>query len=612
MQSGEAAGPARPGVGWGERIGHVVWRPPGGLHGISRQRARFHLAYRLGIRVYGVSQALKRSKPSVVAGGAALSLGADVALWALLRRSEKLHFWSRLAVETVDTAAWSRGVDAPPEAATLPSVPFGMEVGSRIGLAGLVVPLVQGAVTTLVRRQAGRRTPPATFGWVVMSVVFGNLVHLYEERQGDAAVDLFGQSLAARRQAAVLAGQNEVAMGADTVIDELARVEYLLAAVGGERADGPDGGVPGGGTEPTAAPEPVGTGRALAEWKASLATSTSGQAVYLATALARWQRRRYSTVLADDADLRIAAGQGTTILSAGQAASLVDWLDRLDLRGPVVVEASPRRLPAIPGDPLRLLVGPHVVELPADPQPVIRPFDPAPLVVLSSAMFAASLSTDGHGAVPWTATVPAAIAAAPAALWAHRLTTRSDRPGEPVILAAIGLAWVQAMIAAPLQRAPFDHEGVQNFPVLTTLAPAAVLIGRYLETMTPVALARAAAAAGLAVAANLVLLPRPVRWLEFAVAVGELVAVVVSSTFLQHELDYDRDRLVSELAGVEARELEASFDQGRQSVRILVADTLVTTERRLDQLRDEGHIDPRFDGEIRRRLDEARRMLAAV
>ena len=185
-------------------------------------------------------------------------------------------------------------MDGPPEAATLPGVPLALETGIRLGPAAMIVPVAHFAVMTLVRRRSGWPTPPSILVWQAMGVGMGMWVSWYEQRQREATVSLHARDLAARQAAARLAGQNDVAMGADTVVDEVARVEYLLAAA-----------VP---ASDTTTPSP-GTARALAEWKSSLAAATSEHSVYLATVLARYQRASYGVALADDLLLDAAHGQ---------------------------------------------------------------------------------------------------------------------------------------------------------------------------------------------------------------------------------------------------------------------------------------------------------------
>lgn len=50
------------------------------LGGVAAQRSRFHLAYRLAVRSYSVSEALARGSRRSVLTGAAISLGADLGI----------------------------------------------------------------------------------------------------------------------------------------------------------------------------------------------------------------------------------------------------------------------------------------------------------------------------------------------------------------------------------------------------------------------------------------------------------------------------------------------------------------------------------------------------
>lgn len=94
----------------------------------------------------------------------------------------------------------------------------------------------------------------------------------YEESRRAAALARRRLNVDARCQLAHLAGQNDVAMGADSIIDLLSRTDPLLP--------------------PATAGEMIGviTGRQLAAWKLSLATTTARHAAYLGLILAQWQR----------------------------------------------------------------------------------------------------------------------------------------------------------------------------------------------------------------------------------------------------------------------------------------------------------------------------------
>src|SRR5690242_3101290 len=101
------------------------------LRGLAAQRSRFHLGYRLLLRTYGAWEAAKRSDPRMVAIGSAASLAADTVVWWAMRHSSRLHFVPRLVTDTIDTAAWSRNVTAPPEVATFPGITLAIEAGVR-------------------------------------------------------------------------------------------------------------------------------------------------------------------------------------------------------------------------------------------------------------------------------------------------------------------------------------------------------------------------------------------------------------------------------------------------------------------------------------------------
>jgi hypothetical protein len=576
---------------------------PARLHGVAAQRSRFHLAYRLAVRSYSIMEMAKRTDDRrAVAAASAVSVSVDVGLWWVLRHTERLLLLPRLAIDAVDTAAWARRVDGPPEAATLPGVPLAMEAGIRVGPLAAIVPLAHIVVTTAARRRAGRSTSPTTFSWQVFGVVMGNLLSWYEQRERDATQSLYTREFDARLAAARLAGQNDVAMEADSVVDEVARVEYLLAAVAS--------GLVGAGRLGHPSPS-VGTGRALAAWKTSLAAATSDRAAYLATVLNRWQRARYGVDLTRDVVPVVRPGDETTIISAGQAAMLQALLDQLPLHGQVEVRVDSEESLLVPGDELRLIVDGHPLVLVADATPVIRPFDPSPLIVLSGGGWCLGMSATGHGHVPVAVTLPGALASAGLAAWSHRVLTRSgSEVAEAVLLATIGLALAQALAATPRMRRRVDHEGAQVLPLLLTINAAAALAGRYWHDLPRAARLRVGAAMAAAIGVSLVVFAEPIRWGGLALGLLEVGAMFASNNQVQVELDRDHLRLLAELTATEHEAMADALAEGQRFVVELVEATTASARVRLTDLDDQ--LGPGLSEEIWRRLDAAERRLAEL
>ena len=188
-----------------------------------------------------------------------------------LRRSERLAVLPRATLDAVDATVWSFAPypDGYWDFAVLPGVALGIEAGLGSRWKGMVVPAGERGADEPVRR--GPDPSPvqaAPFLWQALAVVSRRRVQpLQPPGPGRHRAASEGR-LAAKEASAMLAGQNAVAMGADTVIDQVQSVAPLFG-------------------------RPV-PGSALHElvdgWKAALAEATQHSAAYLGTVLTAWQR----------------------------------------------------------------------------------------------------------------------------------------------------------------------------------------------------------------------------------------------------------------------------------------------------------------------------------
>lgn len=524
------------------------------------QRSRLHLSYRLGVRAYLFATGRRGGRQRVAA---AVGAAVDTAEWVALRRTDRLGFGPRLAADLADVGLCAVLAERDPEAATLVGVPLAMETGIRLGAIGFVVPAAHLAVTSGLRRWRGERTAATIFGWQAMAATMGMALSWYERREHDATVSRHRRELEAQRVAAWIAGQNGVAMGADTVVDELARVEYLLGAAEGDRSE-------------------TGSGQALREWRASLASTTADRAVYLGTALARWSRSRQSAALADDVQIEIPPGEGTRVLSARQAAQLIEQLDRLDLSGAVMVRVEPTGSPPLPGDPVSLRVGHEAVVLRQDPSSILRPFDPAPLVVLAGGLWCLGLSREAHGGAPRTVTVPGALSTVPLAWWCHTNVRRPrSATAEQVVLALIAHGLAVALASTAALTAPYGTDGAQVFPATMTLLSASVLAGGCEQRLTKAARKRLLGAALVALAASLIPARHPIRWADLAVGALELGTVYTSFNRVQLELDRTAEELTVQLAHEADEARRDAYADGRRLVVDLVTKAAARARHRL-------------------------------
>jgi hypothetical protein len=196
------------------------------------ERDRFHLAYRLAGRSFQLLIARSSARPQRRMAAAATCAIGDIVGAIALRRSGRFALGPRMAVDALDSAVWSQGTTGL-ELATMSGVPLAIEAGLRIGAAGLVVPAINATVTGCIRRMRGRPVSSASFRYQVMAVALGAGIASYEANRRRVVLARHEQGLEARSDAAHLAGQNDIATGADTVVDLLSRTTPLLSSTAG-------------------------------------------------------------------------------------------------------------------------------------------------------------------------------------------------------------------------------------------------------------------------------------------------------------------------------------------------------------------------------------------
>ncbi len=556
-------------------------------------RWRINVAYRAQVRLYELS-ALRRRDGRLNLKRALAGVAVDVGVATALRRSTRPLVGVRLLVDALDAAVWGRDIPSPPETPTLVSVPLALEAGARYGWGGLVVPAANWAVLALARRGTGRRTPVQTMGWQVVAVGAAWLLDRYEAVQRRTTEQRARQEAGARTSSAFLAGQNEVAMGADTVVDELGRVEHVLASLSPESQAG-------------------GTGRALAAWKASLAEATVVDTIYLGTLLTRWERARRGPDLSADVVLDLPPGLGTTVLSSGQAAWLTQALDALGLRGrvPLSMPTGDRR---VPGDAVELRIGGRRIVIPADEGGPRRPVDPRPVVLVGGFWWALSSMSASHGHVPLRRALPPASLSVALAAWARSRLDRQETSDHRVLLAALVTAGIQAVTISRGQRELYNSDGFRQLPIQLSLAAPAMYLAVSTPPSTPAerieatSLAAAVIAAGLAAARP----PRPRR--DVLSAMTWPIAAYEAVHSITGGLDRANESRRDELVQLSRTEVERAWLAGRNSVLDLVESSWRTACERLAEGRSGEHpwLDEEMAAELTRRLDSAKGQLDAL
>lgn len=579
-------------------------RQPDLAGGLLLGRARFHLSYRVLVRTYGLlaDRELAGRLPA-----AAASVAIDAALFLQLRGSDAEHLWPRLAADCLDVAHWAAATSSDSDHPTLIAVPLAIEAGARHGARALGLPLAVAGAAAVARGLQGRRTSPMYLLWPTAGVLAGIATARNATRQDDATLADQAVRAEALAGSAYVAGENEVAMGADSIVDLLTRTEPLIGVL--EDIAAPAGDRIGSGRSET------GTARALSAWKAELATVTAGQAAYLGTLLARWERARSGHDLSHDLVLHLEAGAGTTVVSGAQARWLTDQLDELDLSGHQTVVVPDL---VTPGEAFVLAVGEHRLAVPSDPEPPVLAYEHAPVLlslgVLWSAV-AAHPSNEGAG----RAVVPGVVGSVALALWAHtRVRRRAPAVDARMVAALVGLSALHGAAVAARQRSTHDARGLPLFPQLGGPITSLVLL---VAQRTPRRVDRSLATGlGLIAAATLpgfaVARARgPVRLGQVAVASLNLASWWACMWGADDDLERHREQLVAKARLTAARRERTARNEGRRRVRDLVATAYLDSRRRLDvvEQRASDAADPERSvllAEASRRLDLAERLIA--
>jgi hypothetical protein len=551
------------------------------------KRDRFHLAYRLASRSYQLLVARSSQTPQRRMSAAAICAIGDIVGAVALRRTDRFALAPRLAVDAVDGALWAQGSTGL-ELATMTGVPLAIEAGLRLGVLGLIVPAVNASVTGLIRRLRRRTPSTGSFRYQVMTVALGAGIASYEANRRRVAAARHQQGLEARVGAAHLAGQNEIATGADTVVDLLSRTTPML----------------------NSSLASASVGRMLADWRQSLAVSTSEQATYLGVALARWRRRHNDSQpnLAVDVTFDLPEGHGTILLSSRQEAWFEAALDTLALRGTLKVKVVDIAEARQPNQPRRLIVGEHTLKIPADLNPGLVPFDVGPLGFLASTMwFADTLLPGGCDPSPW-AVAPGAAVGSLLAIWAHReVVRRGESAHAKVLLVALAHGLVHAAASTGTMRSTKNPEGIQRFPFLGGINMVALMLPLYWNDLDNGERVMVVSAVISILVLGLFLFPERIAWNHFIAELLWPAAAFYSMSTMRTQLASDALQLSAELEMEDQRSVANALAEGRSYVLGLASETRYAARR--DFAAFQGQMDPRVRAEVGRRLDEVDKRL---
>ncbi len=562
---------------------------------ILEGRSTLHLAYRLSIRASALIAVGGAAAPGSGRWQMALPgfLLLDFAVWQVLRRTDRFGLWWRLPLDCIDIAFWSLSplpASGGFDVAMLIGIPLSIEAGFRLGAQAVVVPLAVSTVVGSVRVLAGEAALPFTALWLVLGIGLGIALYSYCRR-----IDAQAEAERARRRAAdarwaFLVGQNDVAMGADSVVDLL---EGVVPALGR----------PGEGSA---------LWRLADGWKARLASDTAATASYLQVSLLEWEsaHNRHPD-LSSRAELRLGEGAGTEILTGRQAAALHTALDARDLRGVVPValiggDGADR----LPGAALALDVDGQPIRVPADRAAAVRPVDVGPVTYgLIGGLLLSTLAPRG-GAVPilWVALALAVCVVA--ASWSHRRLLARGLAARPDILrAAVVAAVAITVLTCANVTQPVNQDGETQYLAIGVML-VAFLGGMYRHGLARCDIAIAATGALACAVLMVVLTPMPFDPRSLVPPLVQVlspypicrrISYALAAATVRHQ---EAATVEDELARQEA------FRQGRASVLDLVR--LARDDARAQLAAVAADLDPSRRTIIGSRLEEVDRRLESL
>lgn len=549
------------------------------------------MAYRLAARstIAGTLGArATRGQRALLAAGAV----ADVAIGRALGRRQGRGLRSRITADALEAAYWSRHLEHADPAALL-GMPLVFESGLRMDPRGVAATAAGATAVAASRRAAGMRSGIGAFRWHGIGAATGFLFTLYERYRQSEAMARHRAQVAARCQGARLAGQNAVAMGADSVIDLLSRTSPLLRLPGSDTAD------------PFA--------RQLADWKRSLAGQTTASATYLGVVVARWQRRTNDAHpdLAADVVVDVAPGDGTVVLSVAQAGHLVRALDALDMRGRVRLSVVPTTRSGLPDQPVVVDIGDRRVVIPPDQGGRLGPIDVGPIAFVISALWA--LERASSQSVMIRKDIAGVLTAANLALavWSHRVIARHGTRARPTVLsAAVAMAAVDAVVVTRNIRQPVNPDGWAFFAAATSITGPLALTSLYWRDLNPrqrgvgIAGALGTLALGIAVDRH-----RPGPW-ALALELAWPLAGVASVGSLEQSMVRVEEELTRSLRAEDEDRIAAAFDDGRAAVINLARQHYDWVRATFDERRDA--FDDGTRAELERRVAEVAVRLEAL
>lgn len=182
----------------------------------------------------------------------------------------------------------------------------------------------------------------------------------------------------------------------------------------------------------------------------------------------------------------IEVGGDQVLLTAAQVLAFPEQLDRLPLRGDVVLTPSITGSGHVASRRLTISVN-HLpaLELPADPVALPPPMQPGPLALGVMVPWLLTHSVPDFENAPLSTTVPTAAAAAIAAGILYRHVYRYGEDASMEALAtSLTLAVVHTVIVSPAIRNDVSADGGQTHPCGASLFARTALVSTYWHGLT--------------------------------------------------------------------------------------------------------------------------------
>jgi hypothetical protein len=550
---------------------------------MPKDSAMIYATYRVLARALQLSGARRQDRRGWRLTALGASVVCDAFLWRAIRR-ESVSFATRVGIDLADLALWAGPGRSDLTVAICTQVPADVEAGVAYGPAGFALPIISTGVSSVSRLLCGERPDPSAHIPHAGAVIGGIAVRHVERQRMNRAREVHAAELSAKAVRAFLAGQNEMAMGVSSIIDQLKPVAMLL------ESDAP-GSV---------------LNQVRAGWKDSLAEQTQQHAVFLDSAIRLWQQLHN-----DHPDLRgyvdfvnVAEGDGTTLVTGYQAGQLAQLLEARDLGETVRIEVVRRETRATrPGRALDLRIDGEILTVPADPSARVDRFNPAPPAFFFGAWAALMPTRPSDGSLP----LPLALACSAGYLAAGlRYFGRApDDTAKEALLTGLALSAFQGTVCAAGCQVRRRDSGAHMFHGTYGIAPAGLLFAASRLYLSAGERRAALVLMGAVGAMSYLVAERPRSLVDLGTAMAHPVAAMIGMSAFAGAAARETERVAAELRLEDEDTEVASFGEGQRHVLHLAAAALAEAEAAFAQHTD---LDPPVRESVAARLATIREL----